>query len=373
MSTLEEISGNSEGSRDRLVTSGSVMPSLSSSEASAPEVPPVHRLVGPQRRPAARRVGSVAARGTLLVVWLVLAGIFALLEPTTFLTHGTFSSIFGSQQPLVFLALAVTLSFSVGEFDLSVSGTMGLSSVLVAQLTVVNHWNVWLAAIVALAAAAVVGFVNSILIVGLGIDAIIITLGMTSLLAGVALGITKSTAIVGMSAGFSDLANHNLLGLPLSFYYGLTLAVLLAYMMFATPLGRHMSFVGANREVARLAGIKVTRIRVGAYVGGALIAGLGGVILAASVRGADATSSPSYLLPAFAAAVLSTTVLVPGRFNPLGAVIAIYFLVTGVVGLQLYGYTGWVTQVFFGGSLMVAVALSRVVRGSSVSSRGSAG
>jgi ribose transport system permease protein len=123
-----------------------------------------------------------------------------------------------------------------------------------------------------------------------------------------------------------------------------------------------MAFVGANREVARLAGVRVARIRIGAYVVSGLICGLGGMLLAAAVGGFDPSSSPSYLLPAFSAAFLGTAAIVPGRFNPLGTFVAIYFLATGILGLQLLGYTGWISHVFYGAALIVAVTVSTVVR-----------
>jgi ribose transport system permease protein len=94
----------------------------------------------------------------------------------------------------------------------------------------------------------------------------------------------------------------------------------------------------------------------------ALLCGAGGVILAASLGGYDPTTSQTYLLPTFAAAFLGTAVIQPGRFNPIGAMVGIYFLATGIVGLQLLGYTGWVEDVFYGGGLVAAVAISTIVR-----------
>jgi ribose transport system permease protein len=70
---------------------------------------------------------------------------------------------------------------------------------------------------------------------------------------------------------------------------------------------------------------------------------------------------PTLLLPAFASAFLGMTVITPGRFNPWGAFIAVYFLLTGITGLELLGLTGWVEQVFYGASLVIAVLFSRVV------------
>ena len=106
----------------------------------------------------------------------------------------------------------------------------------------------------------------------------------------------------------------------------------------------------------------VTRIRVGAYVTSGLLCGVGGVLVTATVGGFDPNSSPTYLLPALSATFLGTAAVQPGRFNPIGTMIAIYFLVTGIVGLQLLGYTGWISDVFYGAALITAVIASSLTR-----------
>jgi ribose transport system permease protein len=123
-----------------------------------------------------------------------------------------------------------------------------------------------------------------------------------------------------------------------------------------------MAFVGANREVARLGGVKVDRVRMGAYVTSSFLCGLGGIILVAGLGGFDSSTSTNYLLPALSATFLGTAAIRPGRFNALGTMVAIYFLITGIVGLQLLGYTGWVSEVFYGSALIIAVVISTLAR-----------
>ena len=71
-------------------------------------------------------------------------------------------------------------------------------------------------------------------------------------------------------------------------------------------------------------------------------------MLVATVGGFDPTASPSYLLPALAAVFLGTAIVMPGQFNPIGTLFGIYFLETGIIGLQLLGYSGWVQDAFYG-------------------------
>jgi ribose transport system permease protein len=298
----------------------------------------------------------------VLGVWVLMAAAFAIATPGLFLRTGTFQAIFAGQEPLVFLAAGLVAVLAVGEFDLSIAGLLGLSATLIPVLTVQDHWNLVLAVIVALIATTTAGLVNGLLIVKARVNPIVVTLGMATLLLGVELQQTQLSTVTGLPAGFARLADLPVLSLPISFFYGLAVMLILGYIMFATRLGRHMIFVGANREVARLAGVYVNRIRLGAYTFSGFICGLGGVILVAGLGGFDPTTSSEYLLPAFAAAFLGYAMIVPGRFNPIGAFLAIYFLETGIIGLELLGYTGWISDVFFGAALIVAVAVSTLLR-----------
>jgi ribose transport system permease protein len=82
------------------------------------------------------------------------------------------------------------------------------------------------------------------------------------------------------------------------------------------------------------------------------------VLVTAQVGAADASSGPAYLLPAYAAAFLGATAIRPGFFNVWGTLIAIFLVAIGITGLQLKGAEPWVTPVFNGGVLLLAVAVS---------------
>lgn len=306
--------------------------------------------------------GWFAARFSVIGVWIVLVVLFGVLRPDTFLTSGSFKTILGSQQALVFMTAALLCTIVVGEFvDMSVASNFGLAATLVTVLNVEHGWSVWAATLAALVASAAVGAVNGWLVVKAGVNTIVVTLGMGTVLLGIALWLSDLMPVSGLPSSFQNISFHHLAGLPISFYYGLVLMGGFGYLLHFTPLGRNMRFVGENREVSRLAGVRVTRIRVGAFTFAGLIAGLGGVLSAAQTGGFDPNSSQAYLLPIFAATFLGTAVLQPGRFNPLGTLIAVYFLATGVLGLQLLGAAAWVSDVFYGGVLVIAVTLSTVL------------
>src|ERR1700748_2283397 len=106
--------------------------------------------VAASQRQWSRLVRQGSARFALVGVWLLLVVLYGILEPSTFLTSGTFTSIFSSQQSiaLIFLTTALLCTIVVGEFvDLSVPSVLALSATLVPVLVTLHGWNVWLASL----------------------------------------------------------------------------------------------------------------------------------------------------------------------------------------------------------------------------------
>lgn len=134
------------------------------------------------------------------------------------------------------------------------------------------------------------------------------------------------------------------------------------WAMEYTIAGRKLLFVGRGREVARLNGVSVDRVRATSFVLSGAMAALAGVLYAGMTGSADPTSGLSLLLPAFAAAFLGATAIYPGRFNPMGTLVGVYFLITGITGLTMLGADAFVQSLFYGGALIVAVSLSQLVR-----------
>jgi ribose transport system permease protein len=319
----------------------------------------------PERPESAPRVNlfDLGQRLALPLAWIVVIIVFGALEPDSFLTGANFSTILGSQAVLVVLALALVVPLVAGDYDLSVAATLTLVSMTIAVLNVNHHWAIVPAILVSFAAAAVIGAVNGLFVVKLGVDSLITTLGTGTFIQGLILWISDSNTISGVSTHLVDaVILTKLFGVPLEFYYALALCIALWWFLEHMPAGRRLLFVGRNREVSRLSGLHVDRLRWSAFIGSALIAALAGTLYAGTSGGADPTSGLSFLLPAFAAAFLGATTILPGRFNAWGTIIAAYFLITGITGLQLQGVASFVQQLFYGGALVIAVALSETAR-----------
>ena len=294
---------------------------------------------------------------------LVLIVIFGIMMPTTFLAMGNLSSILSSQSVLVVVTLGLMIVLIAGDFDLSVGAVVCMSGMIVAVLTVQHDVPVGIAILAAVAAGLLVGFLNGFFVVALKINSLIVTLGMASVITGLVLWISNAHIISGIPSSLIDpVIVWRFLNIPMGFYYAMFIAVVVWYVFRYTPVGRRILVVGKSQEVARLSGIRVGAVRWSALMASSVLASLGGLLYAGTAGAAGPSSGLELLLPAFAAAFLGTTTINPGRFNTWGSVIAVYFLVTGITGFQLLGAESFVQDLFYGGSLIVAVSFSQIVR-----------
>lgn len=302
-------------------------------------------------------------RFALIGVWIAIIIFFIFAVPDTFPTMANLSNMLGSQAVLLILALGLIIPLRAGDYDLSVASVLTLSAVTVAALTVNHGWSVWAAAVVAIFAGMLVGVINGFIVTKFDINPFIVTLGMGTVVVGVTYIISNSRTISGVDPALSDaVLVKPFWGIPVDFYYAVALCALVWYLFEYTAFGQRLLFVGQNKDVARLNGVPVSKTRWIALIASATISAIAGVVYVGTTGSADPVSGAGFLLPAFAAAFLGSTTIRIGRFNPWGTLIAVYFLVTGITGLQLMGAQQYVQQLFYGGALVIAVVLSKIVR-----------
>jgi ribose/xylose/arabinose/galactoside ABC-type transport system permease subunit len=145
-------------------------------------------------------------------------------------------------------------------------------------------------------------------------------------------------------------------------FFMLAAAMFMWVLLQYTTYGRHLQAIGSNRSAALLAGVKVQRQVLKSFVLGSVLASMSGIVLAASQGSASPDSAASFLLPAFAAAFLSTVVLSAGRFTVPGTIIGGIFVVWVGLGLVIGGLPPTWIPVVNGVVLIGAVALSTAMR-----------
>ncbi|MEM7566287.1 MAG: ABC transporter permease [Pseudomonadota bacterium] len=307
---------------------------------------------------------DLAERFGLLIAWGLLILILGAARPDQMFAWNSYASMFGSNAMIVVLTLALMIPLTAGDFDLSVASTMGLASMLIAVLNVKMGVPIIPVLLVALLVGGLVGAVNAFFILYFGIHSLIVTLGSGYFVSGLILWVSNSGTIAGVSM---DLVRAVILqrvfGIPIGFYYALAAAVAVWYVFQHTSLGRRLLFVGRGREVARLSGVDVVRMRAGALIAAGVMAAFAGVLYTGMRGAADPSSALAFLLPAFAAAFLGSTAIYPGRFNAPGAFVAVFFLATGIMGLNFLGVSSFVQNLFYGGGLILAVSIAQLIRG----------
>lgn len=314
-------------------------------------------------RPRAQ-LGAQFEKYGLVIGLLLLVAFFGIMQPTTFLSWGNISGMLGSQAILAIVALALIIPLTANDFDMSIANVLVLSSVIVAVLNAQMGLPLWVAISAALAVGLLVGVINGFLITYFRIHSLIVTIGTGTFASGVAVWFSGAQTISGVDFALMQyVIIQRIFGVPVVFYYALVLACLLWYFFERTAVGRRVLFVGRGREVARLSGINTDRVRWGALIASSLLGAIAGILYCGTQGAADPSSGASFQLPAFAAAFLGSTAIVPGRFNAWGTLIAVYFLVVGITGLIFMGMSSYVQSMFYGGALLVAVVLSQIVRG----------
>lgn len=298
----------------------------------------------------------------IVIFLLLMVVVFSLLMPGTFATTGNFRQIFADQAIPGILALAVILPLAAGEFDLSVGANLGVCTITGIVLAGAGI-PVFAVILITLALGVAIGAVNAFMTVVVGVNSFIATLAMSTILVGLNLYLTGSALITHNNAEFSMLTNTRLPGgFQTVILYFIAIAVILWFVLERTPFGRYLRATGLGREAAELSGVRTRRYTASALIGAGLLAGIAGALQASRSSSATPDLGPEYLLPAYAAAFLGATAIRAGYFNVWGTVVGVYLLAVGGNGLIILGAATWVTHVFNGIALLVAVSAATLVQ-----------
>jgi len=314
--------------------------------------------VVPAPRRAARGRSLGVNRFGAVYVLIIAFAVFSVLRPDTFPTLLNVRMLLISQSVLMIVSIGMLFPASAGEFDLSLGFLAGFTGIVVAWLSVFQGWHPYLAVLAGLVIATAVGAINGFFIVRIGVSSFISTLGSGTMLSGLTLWVSRGSVIYDLPKQLLELGQGRILGMQLPVYVMVVTVIVAAYIFHYRPYGRYLYAVGGGREAARLAGVNCGMLTFSTFVISAFLGGLGGILLAANGGAANPDGGVDLLMPAFAASFLGATTIVPGRFNVFGSVVAVFLLAVLVSGIQQMGAPHWVSPVFNGAALIVAVALA---------------
>ena len=314
--------------------------------------------------PAAKTGLGIFARYATIIGLVLMIVVFSVLSPRAFPTFNNFINVLNQASLAMIIAGGLTLAVQVGELDLSIGYAASLHGVLVTGLIVQNHLPIPIAILIVLALGALIGVVNGLIVTKLKVNSVIATLGVGTILVGLAFAYSAGVPIVaGVPESFLQLSlGRWLFGIPNPIIIMVVVLGGLWVLGERTAIGQEIQAVGGNPAAARLAGISVDRIKILGFVISGMCAALTGTLLASRLGSGTTSAADSYLLTAFAAVFLGSTTLRDGEFHVLGTFVGTLIIAFGFNGLNIFGAPTFSQYVFQGAILIVAVGLSSLGR-----------
>jgi erythritol transport system permease protein len=336
------------------------------------------QTTAPVSRPAiAKRsfdIRAVLLEGRAFLALIVIFVVFSVLAPTSFPTLSNI--IVMSQQVSVYALLSVGMLVVIlnGGIDLSVGSTLGLSG-MVAGLAmqgikifgVTLYPAVWVVVILAVAAGALVGLLNGLLVARLKVAPFVATLGTLYVVRGLAELSTNGLTVNNLegnaelgNTGFFWLGFNSLIGVPIGVWVLAVVAILALFLLNRSVFGRWLYASGGNERAAELSGVPVRRVKVWAYVISGVCAAIAGVVLTSELTSAGPTQGTSYELTAIAAVVIGGAALSGGRGTVRGTLLGAFVIGFLAAGLTIVGVSAYVQTVFTGAVIVLAVLLNSI-------------
>ncbi|EPO8474001.1 ABC transporter permease [Yersinia enterocolitica] len=304
--------------------------------------------------------------GMLLTV-VALIALFGLASDN-FLDPNNIINILRSIAIVTVIATGVSISLSIGGFDLSVGSTASLANAIVVSLFVWYGFGTTGAIILTLLICTLVGLFNAFLIVVLKIPDMLATLASLFVIQGVAMTYSYGGSITqNMLLPSGDMAEgvipemFSALGqVPVIVLIMLAVTIVVQLYLSLTKHGRRMYAIGGNPEAARLAGIRTVRYRVLAYVLSSLLAALGGILLASRIGSSQVNAGGGYLMDAVAAAYIGFSLAGSGKPNAFGTLIGAVILGVLQNGLVMLSVPYYAMDIIKGLVLAMALALTYI-------------
>ena len=299
---------------------------------------------------------EVAVPYLLAFIAITLAGV---LIPG-FLSGDHVRALAASAAYIGIIAIGPTIVILLGGIDLSIPYTVTLAAVVMTQLEA-SGWADELSLTVSLALGVGVGLVNGLIIVFLKINALVVTLGMNSILLGAVLLYTGGSPKGYASELAVSLSTELFLGIPVVVYLWLALAILVTVVLRATTFGRGVYSVGSNPKASVIAAMPVKAITMGAYIVSGLSAAFGGVLLAGYTGQAYLGMGDSYLLSSIAVVVIGGTSIFGGRGSYIQTVAGAMFIVVLSSVLVTTNVGAAAQQILYGVIILLMMFLNQLV------------
>lgn len=292
----------------------------------------------------------------LLVVLVLLIAVMATASPY-FFTWKNCRNILNQSAIYLVLSIGMTFVISAGQIDLSVGATIGFSGMMMGLLYKAGIPAIG-AIILGLVCAAMIGWINGVVISYGKINSFIVTLSMMTILRGLILIWTNSNSIFGFGPVFTFIGSGKIGPVNMPIVISLVIAALGAMILHKTKFGNYCLFIGSNEVAVNRSGVNVRKYKTLIFTLCGFCAGVAGAIVTARLNSAEPLAGQGYEMDAIAATILGGTSMQGGKGNVIGTVIACFILNILKNGLTLLAISSHYQEILTGIILIASVLIS---------------
>lgn len=294
----------------------------------------------------------------IVIVFIVILVILMILSPNAFARPANLINIFKQASINGILAMGMMFVIISGGIDLSVGSIVALTGVVAASFAHPGEYPLIVPIILSLSIGLLIGWLNGVGIAYGNIPPFIVTLGMMTMIRGVALITSGGAPVFGVTDEFENIAGAFLFDtIPLLVVYFIVITIISAYILTKSVFGRRVYAIGGNEISAAFSGIKVEKIRITVYMISGLLAGFAGLLLASRTVSGIPTAGQSYELDAIAAVIIGGVSMSGGSGRWYGTVIGALLIAVIGNGLDILNVSSHYQLVIKGAIIIIAVLL----------------
>ncbi len=288
--------------------------------------------------------------GPIIAAVVIIAG-FQIINPLFLSYQGTITLVYAMSYFLI-AACGLTFVIMMGSFDFSVVSLLKLAALMCVLY--IDRMGLMVIPF-SLAACVSFGFINGLLVTKFNVPSFMATLGVSIVVEGIALYLSKGFLHIIYNETFRALATTYILGLPSIFYWAIGIWIISTFIALCMPFGRRTYAVGGNLIGAGLSGINVERHRIYVFMLSGFYAGLAGVLYMAQMGGGSMEIGTDLAIPLFASVVAGGTALTGGIGGPHRTLFGVIIITWIKAGMLMMAIGRDIQMIVFG---LIAIIMS---------------
>ena len=311
------------------------------------------------------KVIDTASKYSRFLIIILLVVVLSLAS-SNFLTISNMTTIFRQSSLMLIMSLGMTCVMLLGiGVDMSIGSVLALSNCLAAPLMLASSstGSVLLGVLVAIAVGVGVGIINGLLVAHLRLSAILVTFGMREILRGMVYLILQGKVIMNIHPAIQFIGSGRLFGeIPMPIIIAVVLAIIMAFVLGRTRIGREIYLVGANPSSANFSGVNSKNVIMRGFIFSGLFATIAGLIYLGRLGTAEGDIGTQFAFQVISAVAIGGISFSGGIGTIGGAVIGSVVLSTILNGMNLLNVSSLWQGIVNGLVILLAVLLDNFAR-----------